>query len=689
MDIRLLRQLLLTMTAVTVFTAVPGGICAEDTDDWGNVSDEETLIAKDPVEDWGNIDDDQTILATEPDEESWEGINEEKLLAGDKKSAARSYEPTEEDGWTYQVKQLVLEYLWDPSAGPEVANVMDAEVELMHTDKGWVAAREGMPSQRIQLREIQNLDDQRFFTSALQKVAEKVVAGVHEQGVAGVYVTPAPEQISEYGEDLREEHDQTLRLQVEVPTIAEVHTVARSKVVGPDERVNNSRYEKIAANSPTAVGGLIISQDIEDYVHRLNRHPGRNVEVAVASYKEPEYGRHVALDYVITEEKPWVVFFHVANTGSEGTNEWRETFGYRNCQLTCSDDILNLSYVTASFDEFHLFTGDYERPFCIFGWDTRWKTGGSFHQFTSEDLGIFDTSFEGDGWSVFLETRLCVYQYCDWFVDFVKGVRFQNYGVDTLVAGVVTQTADADFLIGYFGFEIDRCCCDSKIRLGAYFEGNLDSLVDTNLQDLQQLGRSKVKADFWIFKWDAYYSTYLDCWLCSESACGGYCHNLEFAFRGQTSMGDRLPPQYQQTVGGMYTVRGYEQALGAGDTVVLASAEYRLHLPCFFGFAPGVSNFQYECDRECRKHYGCDQDCCYWDIILSTYLDYGTAHNYDKFSYERDESLLGTGLGLELIWDRNLTFRADWSVALRDAGVGGGITKSGDSRAHISLAVMY
>ena len=49
--------------------------------------------------------------------------------------------------------------------------------------------------------------------------------------------------------------------------------------------------------------------------------------------------------------------------------------------------------------------------------------------------------------------------------------------------------------------------------------------------------------------------------------------------RGQIRFDDRLVPQFQQVAGGMFTVRGYEQSIVAGDSVVIGSAEYRFHLP--------------------------------------------------------------------------------------------------------------
>ena len=54
-------------------------------------------------------------------------------------------------------------------------------------------------------------------------------------------------------------------------------------------------------------------------------------------------------------------------------------------------------------------------------------------------------------------------------------------------------------------------------------------------------------------------------------------HEIVIATRGQYSFDDRLVPQFQQVAGGMFTVRGYEQSIVAGDSAVIGSAEYRYH----------------------------------------------------------------------------------------------------------------
>jgi len=45
---------------------------------------------------------------------------------------------------------------------------------------------------------------------------------------------------------------------------------------------------------------------------------------------------------------------------------------------------------------------------------------------------------------------------------------------------------------------------------------------------------------------------------------------------------NRLIPNEEQAVGGLYTVRGYPESITAGDNAVIASLEYRFHLPRTF-----------------------------------------------------------------------------------------------------------
>ena len=56
-------------------------------------------------------------------------------------------------------------------------------------------------------------------------------------------------------------------------------------------------------------------------------------------------------------------------------------------------------------------------------------------------------------------------------------------------------------------------------------------------------------------------------------------HELALGVHGQYAFDYRLIPQASQIVGGLYSVRGYDQSVAVGDTVVVGSFEYRFHVP--------------------------------------------------------------------------------------------------------------
>jgi hemolysin activation/secretion protein len=60
----------------------------------------------------------------------------------------------------------------------------------------------------------------------------------------------------------------------------------------------------------------------------------------------------------------------------------------------------------------------------------------------------------------------------------------------------------------------------------------------------------------------------------------------------------------------------------------------------------------------------------------------------DKPSFERNYTLVGTGLGVELQYKQHLNIRVDWGVALNSVPDPEGVT-AGSNRFHISLTLLY
>jgi hemolysin activation/secretion protein len=76
-----------------------------------------------------------------------------------------------------------------------------------------------------------------------------------------------------------------------------------------------------------------------------------------------------------------------------------------------------------------------------------------------------------------------------------------------------------------------------------------------------------------------------------------------------------------------------------------------------------------------------------WDLIFKGFLDVGRTFISDRLSFEDDETLIGAGVGLELIYRRNLNLRVDWGFALED--VDSTDTDAGSSRVHFVGTILF
>ena len=138
----------------------------------------------------------------------------------------------------------------------------------------------------------------------------------------------------------------------------------------------------------------------------------------------------------------------------------------------------------------------------------------------------------------------------------------------------------------------------------------------------------------------------------------------------------------QMVAGGLYTIRGYDEAVAVGDNVVVLTAEYRYHLPRALGVSDQTTNILgipvhvRPPNRTTRPN---------WDLVLRTFVDYGYVSNNDPLVSESDESLLGAGVGVELQVDRSISLRLDWAAALQDVAD----NDSGDSRVHFVGTLLY
>lgn len=596
------------------------------------------------------------------------------------------------DGARHLVTGIEIRYIRENSLLPTEEEVLAATVVLVRTADGFIAPREGFPGQSFTLAQLADDATPYLYDSALALIAPAVFDRLTKgYGLIGVYAEPDPRQFAVVdGEVVDRRPADLTSMTVEVTTgiITDVRTIGMGERLKEGESVNHPVHQRIRDRSPvrpddgTTDYAIDVPRGdlIDDYIYRLSRHPGRRVDVAVgASGDQPG---SVNLDYIVTENKPWFLYFQLANNGTDSTNNWRERFGFVHNQLTNADDILTLEYMTAGFEDIHAFSGSYSRPF--FGSDRlRWRVYGSWYTYDASEVGLPNANFEGEGSSVGGEFIWNFFQRRDLFIDAIGGIRAESVEVDNNFANI---HGDEEFLIGYTGLSLEQQRESSSTVATAMVEFSLEGGEEP---EIDKLGRFDADGDWTVARLGAQHSFYLEPLLNpSLDESPGLAHEIALTAQAQIAFGNRLVPNFQQTAGGLYTVRGYPEAVVAGDNAFIASAEYRYHLPRGLSSSVQPSEF-FGTPFRFRPQYPYGP--VDWDLIFKGFVDFGRVTHEDRQSFEEDATLVSVGIGAELALSRTLNVRVDWGVALYEIEDALGRTEvdEGDSEVHFVLTVIF
>ena len=614
--------------------------------------------------------------------------------------------PPAKTGVVYSISSF--EFVYDkPVTGAPTEEDIQKKVKLLVSLDGdtFIAGREGSQQIEVAIEDLSLPSRARrnFDKSAIQAICGAIVTYMNKTaGIVGIRVLPDPKQIDQVtGKNLRPPNQSTLRIVIYAPTVEQVRTLAtgqrwageakNDRDPSMDTRIDNKRHARIRENSPLqpgvngAPGDLVRKDLLDDYLYRLNRQPGRRVDAAIGSLGTPG---GVSLDYLVSENRPWVAYFQLSNTGTKETDEWRERFGFAHHQITNHDDTLAIDFITAGFDASNAVVASYDRPLNR-SETLRGKIYGSYSEFKASDVGFASQAFKGESWSVGGELTYNLFQRHQVFVDAFGGARFERHHVTNNSSGIQTIEGHDTFFIPYAGVRLERVSQLAASELEARLEGSVSGITESDIDAAQRLGRLNVDDTWTAFKLQASQSFFIEPFLYArnwEDATGPVAkttlaHEGYVSARAQYAFERRIIPQDEITVGGLYTVRGYPESLTAGDNAVIGTVEYRFHLPRVLGTAePGTlfnRPFRYRPEQE----YGRPD----WDLIFRGFVDAGYVTNSHRQSFERDETLVGAGVGVELDVKQNLSVRMDWAIALRDAGS----TSSGATRVHFVLTLLY
>jgi hemolysin activation/secretion protein len=633
----------------------------------------------------------------------------------------------------FPVSSLDLTYTSAHPDQPSPGALLPIEVELRKTERGWATPIEG---ESHQTHLICGADSPTIAleASGLARVLRAVVSKLHEQGIYGVDVRPAASEIDlEHEEDLRPADRTSLMLVVTVGRITQVRTIAGGDRIKSDWKIDNDLHARIREDSPLQATGvddatpndLLDRRALEDYLYRLNRYGGRRVEAALSPGAEPG---SIVLDYRVLESKPWYVYAQVANTGTERTEPWQTRLGVSHRQLTDSDDSLTIEYLNSGLEDVNALSARYQAPFFRserpewmnrrkgepgwFNWlprekipwwgvdRLRWEVDFSWGKSRAGDDPAFEdilndvvtsSQFQYAGRFIYE-----AWQYRDFFVDVWGGLRLRDVRVRNRNASGA-NVGEAVFVMPAFGIHAERINQLSTLGIDISIQASISGV---NESDLDGLGRDETDDKFEILDFNLGYSTFLEPLLFPNAwrnpateLTSTLAHEIALGVRGQYAFDYRLVPQASRTVGGLHSVRGYDQSVAVGDTIIVGSFEYRFHLPRALPVVrkplqiPLLGDFR----AAPQQIYGRPD----WDLTFRAFVDVGRAIRNDgspngASAFEFNQTLIGAGVGAELQIKSNFRARIDWATALKDTN--GNISnpsETGDDEIYVLFSILY
>lgn len=265
--------------------------------------------------------------------------------------------------------------------------------------------------------------------------------------------------------------------------------------------------------------------------------------------------------------------------------------------------------------------------------------------------------------------------------------------VDNSLPGTVE--GEQDFLLPYLGLRATMNSQWYSVYAQVTADGTDGSWLGANRLGVTRLGRIGADTDWVNLRWNTQFSVFLDPlfnygkWSNPNSpGSHSLANELSLSFSGQYGFGYRMPPQEEQIAGGMYTVRGYPQAVLAGDNVEILRVAYKLHLARMLSIQRNVGSLFGQPFRFAPQYeYGTPD----WDIAPKIFCDIGHVSTNGGYANlpETSHTLIGAGIGVEATFKNNVKAELDWGFALKSLNIPGEHVGYGSNDLNFSVTVMF
>ena len=373
------------------------------------------------------------------------------------------------------------------------------------------------------------------------------------------------------------------------------------------------------------------------------------------------------------ENDPWRYMVEINDTGIDDEQKFHQVFSAQKYSLLADYDFFAIDYETDSFEEYDAGMIQYDTSYFFNSWylssvfdysteqlrpiesdlvleDSRWGVAGYLYYVT----GNADTVWQwgiGGRWVNLKSENRAIFENSEENQYFLPGLKL------SLQHNTGAWIQDMFFL----------------------YEWSAASIANT--KDIStQTQRERIFFDtVAIFELAADYDNSF------QLLSGGHqlqydinqTQNARFSLSGQTSFGDPVIRSFQGSVGGLYSVRGYDDYVLSGDQVIEASLSYYWAPGLLVGLHPSVSSWVY-------VFYD-------WANVKRTAIALTLYTQSERLLLARtvpsdERSLASAGAGIELFYQGNSTLNLVWALALEEDGVE---TSAGDSRIHFYIRINF
>ncbi len=464
---------------------------------------------------------------------------------------------------------------------------------------------------------LQKFTGDHYGLEGLQSAAEALESAFRKNGYAFYRVTLIPQELK----------DGNITLSISEFTVANIN-------IEGNEFFNE---ENIRRNAPgLETGSTPNTAELSRAINMANAQPSKHIKL---QFTESESGGAIDANLIVEDKHPDFFFVALNNTGTDDTGNFRLTGGYQSSNLFNADHILSASYTTAPDDSSAVsqYGLSYKVPF--------YATGSSFSFLFSKsdvDSGIVANQFNvsGAGNVISLRYNHIFLQSGSYKQDIDIGLDNKAFENDVTFFGFpVTGSGEVLSRPISFTYRGSYLTTSSNLTFSIGLASNISGGSKNDDTDYNAI-RTGAAADWSKINYSAAYTGFLgDDWL------------WRGAFSGQETS-DPLIPGEQFGVGGMSSVRGFEERSILGDT------GYQANLELWF---PAITEYK---------------------IRTLVFYDLGNVSVINQsLGLPASQDLASIGAGMRWSWQEQLSALLDFGYVLTGAGT----VADGDSRAHLDV----